>query len=178
MKSFKEFKTIAESRSREDAQKSLDSKTNPGDWELVNAGSSEAPSWRVRLKSGTRSEQGRSGAGLARTSKKAQAIKQREAVSRAQGNKKAIDQPQSKKPTAKKPTPPTSHPDKGKPAIGGGVDDRGRTGHDRANTPSPKPATNKPTTKPVSQTSTSSDTYQPGTRTSGSDFYRRYDKKR
>jgi hypothetical protein len=52
MKSFKEFNIITEGRSKAQAEKSRQSKSNPSEWVLVNSGTDTSPFWSVRKKSG------------------------------------------------------------------------------------------------------------------------------
>ena len=101
MKSFKEFNIIIEGRSREEAERSRQAKPNPGNWTLENAGSSINPSWRVKKKSGGSggSSGGRATASASKASEKA--IQQRQVASAAQGRKKTVPQPVTKKPEAK-----------------------------------------------------------------------------
>ncbi len=99
MKKFTEFLLIVEGRSREEAQKALQSKSNPGDWELVNAGNSESPSWRVRLRSNRSVEGSRSAPTVAGKSKESKEQKAR-AIARKTQSKQ---EPEKKKAEPKKP---------------------------------------------------------------------------
>ena len=143
MKSFKEFNLIIEGRSRAEAQKDLQSKSNPGDWELINAGSSESPSWRVRLKSNREVAGSRPTPTYAGKSKESKEQKARAIAKKTQGKQesekkkeepkqvvKNVD-PKTKKPVAK-PAPKKAAPKKDVSCLGSGC-----PGSEHLGTPKP-----------------------------------------
>ena len=169
MKSFKEFNIIIEGRSREEAERARQAKHNPGIWTLENAGSSINPSWRVKKKSGGSegSSGGRATASASKASEKA--IQQRQVASAAQGRKKTVPQPVTKKPEAK---PAPKKPVAKKPSdevrcLGSGCKGSEHLGP-------PKPATKKvdPPSRYDAAVSSSRSSKK------SQDFYRRFDKKK
>ncbi len=139
MKSFKEFSLIIEGRSRAEAQKDLQSKSNPGDWELVNAGSSESPSWRVRLKSNREVAGSRPTPTYAGKSKESKEKKARDIAKKTQGKQESEKKKEEPKQVVKNVDPKTR---KGVNCLGSGCKGSEHLGP-------PKPAPKKPVAKPA-----------------------------